>query len=56
MPSEMTTDLPLPRAPMVATPSQVTFNVAELLSWPVIDTASGTASGKLAQAIPVAGS
>jgi len=30
--------------------------VAELLSWPVIDTASGTAFGKLAQPTPVAGS
>ena len=36
--------------------SQVTLNVAELLSWPVIDTTSGTAFGKLAQATPMAGS
>jgi hypothetical protein len=48
--------LGLLRASMVTTVSQVTLNVAELLSWPVIDATSGTALGKLAQATPVAGS
>jgi hypothetical protein len=44
------------RASTVTTFSQMTLNVAELLSWPVIDTTSGTAFGKLAQATPMAGS
>ncbi len=56
VPSDVARAWGLIRASPVTTFSQVTLNVAELLSWPVIDTTSGTAFGKLAQATPMAGS